>query len=71
VEKDSINGLKMIRYSAMIAAWVGNKDLACEQLAISLSGRPQPRQFETAHALGSTASDPRSEQIVASLAPKL
>jgi hypothetical protein len=34
VEKDSINGLKMIRYLAMIAAWVGDKDLACEQLAI-------------------------------------
>jgi len=34
VEKDSINGLKMIRYSPMMAAWVGDKDLACEQLAI-------------------------------------
>ena len=34
VEKDSINGLKMITYSAMMAAWVGDKDLACEQLAI-------------------------------------
>src|SRR5436309_674702 len=32
--KDSINGLKMIRYSAMMVAWVGDKDLACEQLAI-------------------------------------
>ena len=34
VEKDSINGLKMIRYPPMIAAWVGDKGLACEQLAI-------------------------------------
>jgi hypothetical protein len=34
VEKDSINGLKMIRYLAMMAAWVGDKGLACEQLAI-------------------------------------
>ena len=33
VEKDSINGLHMIEYFAMIAAWVGEKDLACEQLA--------------------------------------
>src|SRR5436189_4036805 len=32
VEKDSINGLHMIEYFAMIAAWVGEKDLACEQL---------------------------------------
>ena len=28
VEKDSINGLDMIEYLAMIAAWVGEKDLA-------------------------------------------
>jgi len=34
VEKDSINGLKMIRYSPMMAAWVGDKGPACEQLAI-------------------------------------
>ena len=33
VEKDSVNGLHMIVYFAMIAAWVGEKDLACEQLA--------------------------------------
>ncbi len=33
VEKDSINGLVMIKYLAMSAAWVGDKDLACEQLA--------------------------------------
>ena len=34
VEKDSVNGRHMIKYLAMIAAWVGEKDLACEQLAI-------------------------------------
>jgi hypothetical protein len=34
VEKDSINGSKMITYLAMIAASVGHKDLAGEQLAI-------------------------------------
>ena len=28
----------MINYLAMIAAWVGDKDLACEQLAIAISG---------------------------------
>ena len=33
VERDSINGLHMIENLAMIAAWVGEKDLACEQLA--------------------------------------
>ena len=33
VEKDAVNGMLMIEYLAMIAAWVGEKDLACEQLA--------------------------------------
>ena len=36
VEKDSVNGLHMIEYLAMIAAWVGEKDLACEQLATAV-----------------------------------
>jgi len=34
VEKDAVNGPLMIEYLAMIAAWIGNKDLACQQLAI-------------------------------------
>jgi serine/threonine-protein kinase len=34
VEKDAMEGPAMIKYLAMIAAWVGNKDLACEQLAV-------------------------------------
>jgi len=33
VEKDSINGAAMMKYLAVIAAWVGDKDFACEQLA--------------------------------------
>jgi serine/threonine-protein kinase len=36
VEKDSMNGSGMIKYLAMIAAWVGDKDLACEQLGIAI-----------------------------------
>jgi len=38
VEKDSIKGLKMIRYLAMIAARVGVKYLACESFA-TIKGR--------------------------------
>jgi hypothetical protein len=34
VEKDSIDGVHMIEHFAIIAAWAGEKDLACEQLAI-------------------------------------
>ena len=33
VQKDAFNGTLMIKYLAIIAAWVGEKDLACEQLA--------------------------------------
>ena len=36
VEKDAIQGINMITYLAMITAWVGDKDLACEQLAFAL-----------------------------------
>ena len=33
MEKDAMDGAAMIEYLAMIAAWLGDKDLACEQLA--------------------------------------
>ena len=31
-EKDALDGSAAVKYLAMIAAWVGDKDLACEQL---------------------------------------
>ena len=34
MEKDANVGHYLVRYFAVIAAWVGEKDLACEQLAI-------------------------------------
>src|SRR5437870_5945241 len=36
VERDSVNGLHMIEHLAMIAAWVGEKDLAREQLTAAV-----------------------------------
>jgi serine/threonine protein kinase len=36
VEKDAIKGAHVIQFFSMIAAWAGNKDLACEQLAIAI-----------------------------------
>jgi len=33
VEKDLANGALMLEYLAIIAAWLGDKDLACEELA--------------------------------------
>src|SRR6185503_3927408 len=32
VEKDALNGTVIVYYFAMIAAWTGEKELACEQL---------------------------------------
>ena len=70
--KDSINGLKMITYSAMMAAWVGDKDLACEQLAIVVHS-PGDLSYGNLKLLllwDPLRSGPRFEQIVASLTPK-
>jgi serine/threonine-protein kinase len=72
VEKDAINGPLMIVYLAMIAAWVGDKDLACEKLAIAV--RPPSTvsygQLKLLPFWDPLRSDPRFEKIVASLAPK-
>jgi TolB-like protein/class 3 adenylate cyclase/Tfp pilus assembly protein PilF len=72
VEKDPINGVVMVKYLAMIAAWVGDKDLACEQLAIAI--RPPSRltygQLKLLPFWDPLRGDPRFEKIVASLAPK-
>ena len=72
VEKDAINGVAMIKYLAMIAAWVGDKDLACEQLAVAI--RPPSRltygQLKLLPFWDPLRGDPRFEQIVVSLAPK-
>jgi hypothetical protein len=72
MEKDPINGVAMIKYLAMIAAWVGDNDLACEQLAIAV--RPPSRltygQLKLLPFWDPLRGDPRFEKIVASLAPK-
>jgi serine/threonine-protein kinase len=74
VERDSVNGLHMIEYFAMIAAWVGEKDLACEQLATAVRG---PSGVDLAYGPLKLMSlwdplrgEPCFEKIVASLAPK-
>jgi tetratricopeptide (TPR) repeat protein len=72
VQKDAINGPLMIEYLAMIAAWVGDKDLACQQLAIAV--RPASTvsygQLKLLPYWDPLRGDPRFEKIVASLAPK-
>src|SRR6266404_4441863 len=71
-EKDSINGLHMIEYFAMAAAWVGEKDLACEQLAIvtRVPGSLSYGQLKLLPYWDPLRGDTRFEKIVASLAPK-
>jgi TolB-like protein/class 3 adenylate cyclase/Tfp pilus assembly protein PilF len=72
VAKDSINGVHMIEYLAMIAAWVGDKDLACERLAIAvkLPGTLSYGQLKLLPYWDPLRGDPRFEKTVASLAPK-
>jgi TolB-like protein/class 3 adenylate cyclase/Tfp pilus assembly protein PilF len=74
VEKDSINGAHMIEYFAIIAAWVGEKDLACEQLAIGTqslgSGTISYGRLKLLPYWDPLRGDPRFEKIVGSLAPK-
>ena len=72
VKKDAINGVRMICYLAMIAAWVGDKDVACEQLEIAVNP-PAPITYGQLKLLpfwDPLQGDPRFEKIVASLAPK-
>jgi hypothetical protein len=62
----------MIEYLAMIAAWVGDKDLACEQLARVI--RPPSTvsygQLKLLPFWDPLRDDPRFKKIVASLALK-
>jgi hypothetical protein len=71
LEKDAINGVVMIEYLAMIAAWLGDKDLACEQLAIAIRfpNSPTYGQLKLLPFWDPLRGDPRFEKIVASLAP--
>jgi eukaryotic-like serine/threonine-protein kinase len=72
VEKDAIDGPIMIKYLAIITAWVGDKDVACEQLAIVVRG-PNAPGYGSLKLLpwwDPLRGDPRFEKIVADLAPK-
>ena len=72
VEKDAIFGLYVVKYFAMIAAWAGDKDSACEQLAIAMRP-PSPITYGDLKLLpfwDPLRGDPRFEKIVTSLAPK-
>jgi TolB-like protein/Tfp pilus assembly protein PilF len=72
MEKDAIRGPVAIKYLAIIAAWAGDKDLACQQLAI-VAPPPSPVTYGQLKLLpfwDPLRGDPRFEKIVASLVPK-
>jgi TolB-like protein/Tfp pilus assembly protein PilF len=72
LEKDAVGGAEIVKYLAAIAALVGDKDFACEQLAI-VATRPSPISYGQLKLLpfwDPLRGDPCFEKIVASLAPK-
>jgi serine/threonine-protein kinase len=72
VEKDATNGRRVIAVLANIAAWVGDNDLACQQLAIVIHSRHEISygELKLLPFWDPLRGDPRFEKIVASLAPK-
>jgi len=72
VEKDSLNGAALLKYLAITAAWVGEKDLACEELATAIRypGCLSYGHLKLLPFWDPLRGDPRFEKIVASLAPK-
>jgi len=72
ITKDALNGSGIVFYFAMIAAWVGEKDLACEQLA---TARKHSReisygQLKLLPSWDPLRGEPCFEEILASLAPE-
>jgi hypothetical protein len=67
VEKDAFDGPAMVKFLAVIAAWVGDKDLACEQLAAALRkpGHLNYGELKLMPYWDPLRGDPRFEKIVA------
>jgi TolB-like protein/Tfp pilus assembly protein PilF len=75
LEKDVVNGSRVLQYFAITAAWAGDKELALQQLEAGLHA-PAAALMLSYGALklfpvwDPLRGDPRFEQIVTSLAPK-
>ena len=72
ISKDAIDGVGLAVYLAQIYAWVGEKDLAIEQIA-AVERVPNYLTYGLLKLhpyWDSLRNDPRFEKIVASLAPK-
>jgi tetratricopeptide (TPR) repeat protein len=72
VSKDPVDGPFYVTNLALIYAWVGEKDLALEQLAISaeIPAGVTYGELKLSPIWDPLRGDPRFEKIVASLAPK-
>jgi TolB-like protein/Tfp pilus assembly protein PilF len=72
VSKDPLDGPFYVTNLALIYAWVGEKDLALEQLAISaeIPAGVTYGELKLSPIWDPLRGDPRFEKIVASLAPK-
>jgi TolB-like protein/Tfp pilus assembly protein PilF len=72
VQRDALNGPLMIEWLAISAAWVGEKDLAFEQLAAAARspGLVNYGNLKLMPFWDPLRGDPRFERIVVSLAPK-
>jgi serine/threonine-protein kinase len=75
VEKDSLNGSRMLVYFAINAAWAGEKDIALRYLAANgqSSGGYEVATYGALKLLpfwDPLRGDPRFEKIIQSLAPK-
>ena len=75
LEKDVVNGSRVLQYFAVTAAWAGDKELALQQLEAGLRA-PEASIMLSYGALkplpfwDPLRGDPRFEKIVESLAPK-
>jgi TolB-like protein/class 3 adenylate cyclase len=72
LEKDALNGADVIHYSGIVAAWVGEKDLALQNLA-KAAQLPCFLSYGRLKLLpwyDPLRGDPRFDKIVADLAPK-
>jgi serine/threonine-protein kinase len=73
VTKDATNGPDMIMYLAIIAAWVGDKEMACDELTKCNPSQGYGTSYGRLKLLpwwDPLRGDPRFENIVQSLAPK-
>jgi serine/threonine-protein kinase len=70
--RDPINGAHLIEYLAVIYAWSGEPELACEQLeaATKVPGSLSYGTLRLSPFWDNLRGNPRFEKIVASLAPK-